>query len=658
MKKRIGFTVMMSALFLACFTPIFAAEDTTPPQISNITMDKREFKGGESVVFSFSGTDDLSGIDTYMMEYTLKSDPSKRISIQIYNNSNTNNFSQSYTIPTTLKPGEWQFEVVQVWDTAGNLNTYYRNTTDESVTINFSGLDFTLIEDPAVDLTFPVLQSVSISPQEVKAPGSFTVTVKATDNVSQNLHVSVYMGGINTGTDLTKKSGNTYSTTFNITAEDKYKKIKIEQITLTDEQGNSVTYTHDMSNGGSDFERRPLPKEYLVKISGITTADTTAPTLINYKKEHSVVGVPGVYRPTIEVTDDISGFERANISIVKVESVGNYSLGYIANLYDSSKNGNKYSGELIFDQFEGESTYLIESIELIDYAGNSSIYAINASDPNYKIPEKTFSLKRNDVSNVSTGTMTDDYESVIKDSNEDSIISIDSTKNSIVKASVFESIRNTSKTIIINNSGIEWVFNGKDIVNASKDIDSKITISTFVNGGDIVNIESYIQGGNGIIIEFPANGLLPGKALVKIKADYTLRNYMGDTDLYVYYYNQEDNGLEAVANKINISSAGYYEFYITHNSTYIISSKKANAVIKDASAINETINNDVVKPEDIIEVKEKEVVEETPIGDVPVVVAPINTKNTINPWILTGVLLTGTGIATYVYLRKKKSKSV
>ena len=87
--------------------------------------------------------------------------------------------------------------------------------------------------------------------------------------------------------------------------------------------------------------------------------------------------------------------------------------------------------------------------------------------------------------------------------------------------------------------------------------------------GDISSNESINKlVSSGIIVNFPDNGDLPGKALVRVKATGELSN-LNDT-VYVYIFNESSNNFCEVDTQAKKSADGYYEFSITHNSNYLI----------------------------------------------------------------------------------------
>lgn len=189
--------------------------------------------------------------------------------------------------------------------------------------------------------------------------------------------------------------------------------------------------------------------------------------------------------------------------------------------------------------------------------------------------------------------MNDDYVDKVGNAADNEVITLDSTSNPEVKKDVFDQIRGTNKTLILVNDGIQWIFKGPDIKNPTKNINTKIKISKLDAYGNEMLIDCFSENSNGLVIEFAPNGTLPGRALVKIKADYTFRNYIGEKDLYVYHFQGSGNSLEAIAERIEMTSDGYYQFYITHNSRYIISSKKAK--VSSVSLDNTSLNKEFTK---------------------------------------------------------------
>lgn len=175
----------------------------------------------------------------------------------------------------------------------------------------------------------------------------------------------------------------------------------------------------------------------------------------------------------------------------------------------------------------------------------------------------------------------------IKDSTSNVAITIRADNESVVDKSIFEAIKGTDKILIVKYGKDEWIFNGKDIKTA-KDVDVNMTISkTDSSLGNIVQ--------SGIILNFESNGELPGKCLVRVLATEEMRKILGEKPVYVYYYDETGKKLEKVAMKISLTEDGYYEFYINHNSKYLISNNEVDAqYISDKnSALNGTDSMDL-----------------------------------------------------------------
>ena len=135
---------------------------------------------------------------------------------------------------------------------------------------------------------------------------------------------------------------------------------------------------------------------------------------------------------------------------------------------------------------------------------------------------------------------------------------------------VFEAIKGQDKTISLESAGIEWVFNGRDITDENiKDIDLTTGIEAkWSSDSDAANGIDWDQ--NALILSFAENGKLPGKATIRIKADYVFKNEVGTENLYVYYYDNTTKEYVQVAANLTITQDEYLEFTIDHNSDFVI----------------------------------------------------------------------------------------
>ncbi len=170
----------------------------------------------------------------------------------------------------------------------------------------------------------------------------------------------------------------------------------------------------------------------------------------------------------------------------------------------------------------------------------------------------------------SADELNDEVYKKIQDSKDDSIV-IDADNYTIVPLQLFDIIKNSNKNLIIKHNNIEWVFNGEDI-KTPKDIDVLMNFYEMNDSNISDNLKNAIDD-EALILEFPDNGELPGNVLIRIK-DAEIINKLNGDKYYIYYVDTENDKLKKVALELQKTSEGYIEFYINHNSKYLISSKE------------------------------------------------------------------------------------
>ena len=73
-----------------------------------------------------------------------------------------------------------------------------------------------------------------------------------------------------------------------------------------------------------------------------------------------------------------------------------------------------------------------------------------------------------------------------------------------------------------------------------------------------------------IVLRFADNGKLPGKATMRVKADYALQEYLGTTGLYVYYWDETNQTMVPIASNVSVDENNDILFEIEHCSYYVI----------------------------------------------------------------------------------------
>ena len=224
-----------------------------------------------------------------------------------------------------------------------------------------------------------------------------------------------------------------------------------------------------------------------------------------------------------------------------------------------------------------EGTYAIDSIVFTVESENEKIKTIvvkNTDDKYKEIFDQTLTVAISNNENVlyySTEDLSDVVFETIKNSQENSIIIIDADQESTISSSLFDAIKGTQRQLIINYKNNEWIINGVDI-EASKTID--VSMSTYeIKDAKVSNDLKIALDDGSYVVEFTENGELPGTTLIRLKANDLFAELDKET-YYVYYLDENNNKLNKVAVELQKSYDGYLEFYISHNSKYVITTKK------------------------------------------------------------------------------------
>lgn len=596
--KKLVKLIYVLILFLICTNNIYAETiDEKPPEIKSVTIDKTTYKPGENMTLTIDAEDDISGIFEIIISFVKEGETSwggdKSFTMNLGVNKYTNG-KGTYTvqIPITTLPGRYTFYRIDTRDNAWNGATYQKYEHEKDSMITDFSLPVITIEEYEGDLKGPILKSLTFDKTTIKPGESITMTAVVEDE-SNIKNVYVYTN--NSSNTLTKTNDNTFVGTFYYNSPGTY---AFTEIQLIDEYDNTSIYMYKSKESSGGFMNCDNyftleDNSYDITVEG--TPDTKAPELKNVIIEKKEVTAPSSFYITVIADDDHTEYIETIVSLTRKDcqncTNGDVELSY--------KDGNKYIFRVTINQYATPGRYYIGAIHLKDESGNKNVYSpyVSDFDANKEMKEYYFDLVKDTNANVTTSTSSNNIIDIINNSEDNDIISVDTTKNTIVNKSIFEAIQNTNKTISLESNGIRWIFNGNDITNP-KDID--ISSETFF-------VEDYNNKGNwdinnrALVIKFKENGILPGKALIKIKVEYTFRDYIGQKHLKLYYQNGENYDL--ISNGILESNDGYYSFYLEHNSTYFLT----NGTIKKEYVKNDyskELGNDVLNEEIEEEVKE------------------------------------------------------
>lgn len=147
-------------------------------------------------------------------------------------------------------------------------------------------------------------------------------------------------------------------------------------------------------------------------------------------------------------------------------------------------------------------------------------------------------------------------------------ITIDNTMNTEVDNSFFNAILGKDITLTFHSITSIWSFNGKDITEPIKTIDTTALINKIdaSKSEDEKNILSKLGDSNALIVKLADNGLLPGKATVKL---FLGKDYANKKGLYLFY-NDPTNGLQKLSSAVDVDSDGWATIEIVHCSEYVL----------------------------------------------------------------------------------------
>ncbi len=568
--------------------PIFVnAEtvDTTGPIINNYSLQTPTVNAGDNVKINIDIQDDVSGASqvlfTFINEQSENPDSIDAM-LSIYCNVQNGLNNCSFNIAGSQKIGTYTLRYVWAYDERGNANCYLAEGSSSNMNSCVGYLPKTSIAINESTQNFPELISYNY---KVSDSGllSFEVEVKDPETID---FIIVDYSTIDSG--LLKRVGNTSkfsgSTQITVTGAKKFSYIKI-----VDKKGlTSMYYYKNHPSSAGEAKNIYLFEDGIYDFK-YGNDDLTRPNLNSIKLDKSSYKAPSKMKITLDAYDDLANnLQNIQIDLGILDSNGN--------LTDKQIGGSIYFGCKLVDhksvctgeitQYAEAATYIIVNIIVSDKRGNTTCYTINESYykndtetvnssgfayKHEKLDKYTFTIEPDYNSDVTTSTSSSSLIDKIIEANDYATISIDSTKNSLVKKEVFESIKGTNKIIRIETDGIVWEFNGKDIIKP-KQIDTKVKI---------YKIDEYLGNnqseykelfGKGLVIKFAENDELPGIVKIRIKGDYTFRKYLGVSDLRLYFDTNSEL-YDVIASNIILKEDGYYEFYLNHNSTYILTNK-------------------------------------------------------------------------------------
>ena len=601
-KKVFILLVSLFAIVSGIMVVNAATPDNKPPVLKSISISnqKESYNLGDRVYLNIEANDDVSGLNMAYLDIECTNCESS-YSITGVNVEDFLTKKPYFVLDNDMPKGTYEILGLTLDDNNGNTVSYTKTKADtyyENRVYNFNskfyvnGKSSNNIQnnDNNIDNDTPYLDDFSIDKTVLEYGNKLKITAKAHDETTEVDRVEVYITYENESLPtyvvelrLDKTSGLFVGYLNSPNMNGNYYITAVYVYDIYD--NSSMYYVNDSSYGSGTYVLKKNVFK-VIKTENVLPSVKITDIKFDYKKLYA----PATFKISVKVEDPSNIIDVVYVSLRHENSKDTLRKGVTLKLDDSGY----FTGYADIDQYYNIGKYYIGEI----YAENSKFGFLNDDQTDYiyrnlKYDKPLlFEVIEDNFYDVFTSTTDKELITKIKEAKNNAKIAINSMNNSIISQEVFEAIQNTNKTIYIESNGIQWVFNGNSI-KSPKEIDVNVSINRIYENELSDDIGEYIE--KGIVIDFMDNGELPGLALIKVKTDYALRDYLGTEGLQVYHYNgDEEQMFDEVANEISLTKDGNFEFYITHNSSYVISNKKVDSkLISDNKEVKEINDNNL-----------------------------------------------------------------
>ncbi len=583
-----------------------ATIDKNPPKLISFNISDNTVKPGEYLNLNVKAEDDVSGIDSASIGlYSLmKGYVVYQLQVEVGD-------SYKVLIPEDAIGGEYIVAFLSFEDAKGNYISYYSTYVYPNDENPFDFGDHVIKVESSInfgeDENAPIVSNITVNKNKITLGEEIKVCAKVKDE-SKIDYVSIEFGlrsellaTINEEMIYDEESDSYCA----FLKPNKTGQNIVANIWATDVYDNSRGYFSkdytELLNIPELYEKVDMP---VVDVKGPKN-DIVPPTLSSVKINKLEVVAPGDLKIFVDASDnsgDISYVFASFVSEKQYKKNSEEANPILSNdgevrvtlTYDYLVG--RFVGTIDLDQYTDSGKYYLQYVLLVDSTDNSSKYVtsyfpddgsgtyVGALRKIEKIDDLSFEIKEEFAYDAVTSTINPNMVSIIRNQKDDAVIMIDATNDSVISEDVFEAIKGTNKTIYLELDGYQWVFNGKDITNI-KSIDARVYSELLVDYNVNNKYQEYIS------IVFADNGILPGKAKIRVKTDYTFRYIEGYEDLKLYYFNPSEEKYKEMDNKIVLTDDGFYEFEITHNSKYVMSNKGFEEELL-------TVNDDILEKEE------------------------------------------------------------
>ena len=554
--------------------------DEIAPEFKSITIetDKTDlnFTKSDNVTIKAVITDNMSGVSKSSYNYVTfrtSSGDSLTASLSLLSEAD-HTYKGTIYIGQYCPMGKYTISSVSAKDNADN--------TTHTIPSGSTGLYFNVVNTD-VDNTAPVVHSIELDKTTTTASGEITLTANITDTISGFSYGYVYFTNSIYNRTLQfyvssydrKDNSNEYTSKLTLNKYTRLGDYTLSSLSVYDAARNSC-YDIPVDDAALTFKVE-RGEDYFY--------DNTPPEVTSVELKNSKITAPGTItvlaeasdQATDEDTEEPSG-EGSGITTFKIYFYNTLYKKTLTAVMNKDTESGKYVGDIEVNQWARPNDYVINSIEIFDLADNRKyMYAYNntipesmtgllfevfngGGDVNYEHRSNTENLKE-DMKKVKEG---------------DKVLVNYNPENDTLKKEIFEEIKGKDISMTFENEGVQWIINGKDVTDENiKDIHMEVKFNTIEDFADedtkraITNITGETPVA---VISFPENGELPCPVRMRIKADHTMRKFLGKEEgLYVYYYDNTLKKMKTIAAQVTIEDDQYFEFTIYHCSDYVLS---------------------------------------------------------------------------------------
>lgn len=592
-----------------------STEDVTPPVLNSISLSATSVEASGQIEIIIDAFDDLSGFDS---GYAGADGGAGAISFRngdtgktYYSNIGSKLVADKFyefsdgKLHGIINIGEFDsgtyvIENIIIIDKAGNSfvgvgdgydPSNFGGKTEDLLPEQFRNLSFSIINNDKEDVTPPVISDITLSSTIVEPGEEIEIIVGATDDVSGAFIGDVSFIDIYTKNAYSAKLDSSFWTSdgeevkyqdgklhgkFQIRQNAPSGKYVIDTLGIWDRASNyycSMGSGHFYENDPSREMLSELYKDICFEVVNTGVEDLTPPVLNDITFSAASVEAPGVIEVMIDATDDISEVYIDSSAAPVFENAEYGKTLYIdsESRYFPLKEDGKYHGKITLNQYTHSGTYCLMQLCLVDAAGNRNQYYYGSEE----LKKYSFNVINNGII-PDVISSTSDSASLLSDINsvsDEGIVVADFSNNPEVSSDIFDAIAGTNKEVTFTSEGVSWMFNGADVkAENAKNINLDVSVNTITEekSEEGKEIDSLVGDSSALVLHFADNGELPGKATIRIKADYALQEYLGTTGLNVYWFDETNKTLVPIASNVTISSDNNIVFDISHCSYYVV----------------------------------------------------------------------------------------